>query len=73
MKKANVRVIIDTNVWISFLIGKRLKKLQGHLLEEAVTIIICDQLISEILLVSRRNKLRKYFPIETIDEFILLL
>jgi len=31
MKSKSVKVIFDTNVWISFLIGKRLAKLKHHI------------------------------------------
>ncbi len=33
MKNKNVKVIFDTNVWISFLIGKRLAKIKQYISE----------------------------------------
>lgn len=33
MANKNIRVIFDTNVWISFLIGKKLLRLKEHILD----------------------------------------
>lgn len=62
MANKNVRVIVDTNVWISFLIGKRLSNLKQHIVEEKVTIITSEQLLTEIKLVTQRAHLKKIFP-----------
>lgn len=42
------KVIIDTNVWISFLIGKELQDLKDLIVSEKVKVITTDQLINEI-------------------------
>lgn len=67
------RVIIDTNIWISFLIGKELSRLQHFIADERIKIIICDQLISEIKLVTNREKIKRYFPATRVEEFLSLL
>ena len=48
MTERNIKVIFDTNVWISFLIGKRLSFIKNFIIEGRVTIIITNQLIEEI-------------------------
>ena len=73
MKNKNVKVIFDTNVWISFLIGKRLAKIQHLISDKRITIVISEQLINEIKAVTQREKLRKYFPNESVKELIDLL
>lgn len=73
MTNKNLKVIFDTNVWISFLIGKSLSKIKKHLTGGQITIITTDQLILEIRLVTAREKLKKYFPKESISELIDLL
>src|SRR6056297_751386 len=73
MTRAKVKVIFDTNIWISFLIGKELSKLKSYLSNDRITVITTDQLLTELKLVSRRKKLRNYFPSETVDEFISIL
>lgn len=59
---AKKRIIIDTNCWISFLIGKRLSSLVPLLSAECVDIIICKELTDEIEEVTSRPKFAKYFP-----------
>lgn len=62
-----IRVVVDTNLWISFLIGKRLDKLLdflGHPLFEPVSTQILNE---EIIRVARRPKFRKYFREEDVS------
>lgn len=73
MASKSLKVIFDTNVWISFLIGKRLSKIKKHLIDGQITIVTTDQLILEIRLVTAREKLKKYFPKESVEELIDLL
>ena len=48
MKVKNIKVIFDTNVWIGFLIGKRLSGIKKYLSDGRIQIIVTDQLIKEI-------------------------
>ncbi len=48
MKTRQIKVIFDTNVWISFLIGKRLAGLKHSLADGRIKIIITEQLLTEI-------------------------
>ncbi len=73
MKNKSVKVIFDTNVWISFLIGKRLAKIKKHILSGRIKIVISEQLLLEIKTVTTREKLKKYFPKERVTELIDLL
>jgi putative PIN family toxin of toxin-antitoxin system len=73
MKTKNIRVIFDTNVWVSFLIGKRLAKVKHFITSGKITIITTDQLISELIIVTSREKIRKYFPKENVTELLELL
>jgi len=66
------RIIIDTNVWISFLIGKELQNLKDLIVNDKVKIILTDQLINEIKLVTSRDKLKKYFDQDKVTELISL-
>lgn len=68
--KKPIRVVIDTNLWISFLIGKRLGSLQQLLVEGVIQPVLCDRLLAEILLVTQRPKLQKYFAAERVAELI---
>ncbi len=73
MPSNNIKVIFDTNVWISFLIGKELKKIKRFISDGRITIIMTDQLINEIKIVTSREKLKKYFPKESVEDLLGLL
>ncbi len=73
MQKDNIRVVLDTNIWISFLIGKTLSSLSSAILDEAVTILFSEELFNELIEVLHRAKFKKYFSRQDISELILLL
>ena len=68
-----IKVIFDTNIWISFLIGKRLHFLKPLIADRIIEIVISDQLIHEIQAVTQRPKLRPYFAKQKVNELIELL
>jgi uncharacterized protein len=47
MKAKQVKVIFDTNVWISFLIGKRLSFIKKYIASGQIIIITTPQLLSQ--------------------------
>lgn len=67
------RIVIDTNIRISFLIGKELHALRDLIVNEKVKVITTDQLIDEIRLVTSRDKLKKYFSPDKVSDLIALL
>ncbi len=67
------KVIFDTNIWISYLIGRRLSGLTDLIIEKEIQIILSDQLIDEIQEVTARPKLSKHFQKEDIEDLIDLL
>lgn len=73
MTAKNIKVIFDTNVWISFLIGKRLSFIKKHISNGEITIVVTEQLLKEIKEVTGREKLKKYFPQKSVAELIEFL
>jgi putative PIN family toxin of toxin-antitoxin system len=73
MTNKSINVIIDTNVWISFLIGKRLGGLKELIVTNKIQIVYTDQLIAEIKRVTKRPKLSKFFPEKSVREMITLI
>ncbi|MCA2721483.1 MAG: putative toxin-antitoxin system toxin component, PIN family [Microcystis sp. M048S1] len=71
--KPPIKVIIDTNLWISFLIGKQLAGLKYLLIEKTLVPIFSPQLLNEINLVTKRPKLQKHFPQSKVQELLELL
>lgn len=45
MTNKKIKVIFDTNIWISFLIGKRLSQIKRYISEGSVIIVINEQLL----------------------------
>ena len=67
------RIIVDTNLWISFLIGKKLAGLLDFLSDEKVELVVSQELLNEVLEVASRPKLKKYFSQEhlnLVDDFM---
>ena len=64
----NIRVIIDTNIWISSLIGRQLNSLQELLSYPTIELVVTERLMQEVLLVARRPKFAKYFRSEDVEQ-----
>ena len=68
MPNSKDRVIIDTNLWISFLLTKDLSKFDSIITEQKLTLLFSQELIDELVEVTQRPKYRKYFPIDEVEE-----
>lgn len=55
------RIILDTNLWISFLITKDFQKLDKILSNNGSILIFSEELLAEFVDVVKRPKLKKYF------------
>jgi uncharacterized protein len=71
----DIKVIVDTNLWISWLITKDYKKLDKLLVNKKTKLVFSIELFEEFIEVANRPKLKKYFSktdleilIELIDE-----
>jgi putative PIN family toxin of toxin-antitoxin system len=73
MKARNVKVIFDTNVLVSFLIGKRLAFIKDYISNGRITIVTTEDMLNEIKQVTSRERLKKYFPQESVIELLELL
>jgi putative PIN family toxin of toxin-antitoxin system len=72
MKAKNIKVIFDTNVWISFPIGKCLSFIKNYIASGEITIVTTAQLLKEIKEVTSREQLKKYFPQESVTALLEL-
>ncbi|MCD6185324.1 MAG: putative toxin-antitoxin system toxin component, PIN family [Deltaproteobacteria bacterium] len=73
MQKDNIRVVIDTNIYIGFLIGKTLSGLAEAIINDKIKILFSEELFDELLEVLQRPKFKKYFSQKDITELISLL
>ena len=60
-----MRVLFDTNLWISFMIGKRLSTLTDVLCRSDVEVYVSEQLLNEIRTVIARPKFDHLISTET--------
>jgi len=56
-----LKIIIDTNLWISFLLSKKIDFIDNLLDCENVRLIFSHELLTELLEVSARPKLKRFF------------
>ena len=72
-KNKKIRVILDTNLFISFLIGKQLKNLKSLIVLNSIELIFSEQIIQELKLVGDRPKFDKYFTTANLKDLIELI
>jgi putative PIN family toxin of toxin-antitoxin system len=65
------KLVIDTNLWISWLIGNKKTPLSKLLSDKTVEIFSCADQIDELFEVIERSKFRKHFHNENLAEFKL--
>lgn len=70
MRNRVSRIIIDTNLWISFLITKDFTKLDEIIFSRKGMLVFSQELLDEFLEVASRPKLRRFFSTSDIEEFL---
>lgn len=73
MPRKKYRVVIDTNIWVSFLIGKMLSGLEDLIIDNSVQLLLSDELLEEMNDVLHRPKFQKYFSVDMINELVSLM
>jgi len=71
--KKKIRIILDTNIWISFLITKSMKGIDKLIFNDKVVLLFSDELMTEFIDVTSREKLKPYFTKEDIASLIDLI
>lgn len=73
-KKQKINIAFDTNIWVSYTIGKQLNTLKPILFNKDFTIFFCNTIKEEYLdVVSRSKELAKYIRIERVIETLELI
>ena len=67
------KVIFDTNIWISYLIGHQLGGLTELLSTHKVELVLSEQLRTELIEVTAREKFRIYFKKDQVNELLKLM
>lgn len=64
------KLVIDTNLWISFLISNSFNKLDKLIQSNKVIFVFSNELLAEFLDVTSRPKLKKYFSSTDVDNLL---
>ncbi|TXD62489.1 putative toxin-antitoxin system toxin component, PIN family [Polaribacter sp. IC066] len=64
------KIILDTNLWISFLISNNLHQLNKLIKNKKIILIFSDELIEEFIDVVRSPKFKKYFQKSDIEKML---
>jgi len=67
------RIILDTNLWISFLLTKQFSFLDELFEKRKVQLIFSKELFDEFLEVIKRPKLSKYFTDRDVEDLIEII
>jgi len=65
------RVIIDTNLWISFLLTKDFYKLDKIIANAGLTFLFSQELVEEFVEVTQRDKFKKYFSLDDVEVLLI--
>jgi putative PIN family toxin of toxin-antitoxin system len=69
-KNKHLRVIIDTNLWISFLISPKKSRLDELLFGGKVKLLFSSELFDEIAITITKPKLKKYFGANAMPQML---
>jgi putative PIN family toxin of toxin-antitoxin system len=64
------RVILDTNLWISFLISNRHQELDEFIESGNIKLVFSKELVEEFLAVASRPKFKKYFKKSDVNKLM---
>jgi len=76
----NKRIILDTNLWISFLISENFTELDELIKTKKVILVFSNELLEEFIEVVKRPKFKKFFSkkdvellLDTFDQYADLI
>ena len=69
--KTKHRIVIDTNLWISFLLTRDYSKIDPLFSSENIVLLFSQELIDEFIEVAQRPKFRKYFSLEDLKDLLI--
>ena len=69
----NKKVILDTNLWISFLISKKFSQIDKLIENKRIILLFSNELLEEFIDVVSRPKFEKYFSKKDIEKSLSIL
>ena len=70
MPETKDRVVIDTNLWISFLLTKEFSKLDRVFADQSLVLLFSQELLDEFVEVARRPKFSKYLSLTDLQDLL---
>jgi len=64
------KVILDTNLWISFLISKKFSSIDNLIENDKITLIFSDELMREFVEVVNRPKFKSHFSKTNVEKIL---
>ncbi len=69
-KSKPLKLIVDTNLWVSFIISNKQSMLDSLLFTKEARLLFSAELITEIQLTITKPKLKKFFRTNALDEML---
>jgi len=70
MRRKKSRIVIDTNIWISFLLTKDFSAFDKIVISPYIVLLFSDKLLEELIEVACRPKFKKYFSQSDLEELL---
>lgn len=70
MVKITDRIILDTNLWVSFLLTSKFSVLDQLISDKQITLLFSQELLTEFVTVASRPKLRPFFKPKTLTSLL---
>jgi putative PIN family toxin of toxin-antitoxin system len=70
MTNKKIRIILDTNLWISFLITKNHIRLDKSIISSKSKLIFSEELLQEFISVVSRPKFKRYFSESDVSDIL---
>jgi len=68
-----MKVVIDTNIWVSYLLGSLLQGIDEKILAKEIKIVVSEEMLKELSDVSSRPKFKNILTTKRIKELFSLL
>lgn len=68
-----MKVVIDTNIWISYLLGSLLQGMDEKILSKEIIVVVSEEMLKELSEVASRPKFKNILTVRRIKELFSLL
>lgn len=68
-----MKVVIDTNIWISYLLGSLLQGMDEKIISKDIKVVVSEEMLKELSEVASRPKFKNIFTAKRIKELFSLL